>query len=107
MNFIVFFSSHVSRNNDRGIHYELYKCGAWTPLSDSTYAIKTEMSARDLRERLEKALNLEGQVHVAAIPRAYTGPAPAIVREWVGDEANLKDKQTRSGKDIGNSRESL
>lgn len=60
---------------------------AWARLSESCYAIKTDLSPGDVCGAIRKLMDNNDHVYIITLSRPYSGFGPKEVNEWL--ESNL------------------
>lgn len=61
------------------------KFGTWARLSESSYAIKTDLSADDVFAHFRPMLDGDDQLYVITLKRPYSGRGPQDVNDWLAN----------------------
>jgi hypothetical protein len=83
MSIVVILSAAVSRQKRTAIASAITRYGESVPLSESSYAINTDLSAEELSANLKHDVGIKEGLYVIPVKRSYRGPAPAKVRQWL------------------------
>lgn len=62
---------------------EIKDIGAWARLSESSYAVSTEMSVYDVHARLKKHIDSDDQIYIITLTAPWTGFGPKKVNDWL------------------------
>lgn len=59
--------------------------GGWAKLSESSYAISTNLSADDVYSLLEKHIDSNDQIYIISLKQPWQGFGPKQVNEWLNN----------------------
>lgn len=83
MSVVVVLSDPPTERKRVEIARALERFGECVALSESSYAINTELSSEEIAAALKAALGMKAGLHAIAVKRSYRGPAPAKIRQWL------------------------
>jgi hypothetical protein len=55
---------------------------AWARISETSYAIDTDLNCKEIKDHLERHLDQNDRLYVIALRRPYAGWGPTEVDEW-------------------------
>jgi len=82
MVYIVSYDLNRPGQDYSGLHREL-NTFAWAKLGGSAYAVETELSAQQLRERLQPHVDANDRLYVLSVHLPWSGFGPNEVNQWL------------------------
>lgn len=86
MSVVVILSDALAEQKRVEIAHTVSRYGECVPLTESSYALHTELSAQEISAALKREVGINRGVYVIPLKRSYRGRAPARVRQWLRSE---------------------
>lgn len=91
MSVVVILSGTVARQKRMEIANAVARYGECLPLTESSYALNTPLSAQELSASLKREVGINKGVYIIPLNRSYRGPAPARVKQWLKNWGTAAD----------------
>lgn len=91
MSVVVILSAALNQQERAKIASLIGRYGECVPLSESSYALHTDLSAEQISADLKCEAGIKEGVYAVQVKRSYRGPAPARVRQWLKSERSRTD----------------
>ncbi len=63
--------------------------GCWARLSESSYAVSTNLSADEIYSRLKPQIDGDDQIYIITLSNPWQGFGPEKVNQWLQDELGI------------------